>query len=299
MMRRIRSTASNRALTTPSHKYMKRADLGPDRRRKTFNKKAAFVQHLRSANHSGTKFACPSCKDRFDWLYALAAHVESPSRKCRINSEFDEHDMYRVFLDQLTFGMVECGGIFNDNTQEFKLQDNFKELYEPLKTLGPTFGHKQVHGFESAVSSAASVRSDLTEAALTKHQQQQLGRNHGRVAPSARQLDNGPRGSGPEVALTADALSRLQVQEKRASPWSKTPSTAMSRDQRSTQQEAPPQQQQLQPGEGLQIPVPERHVSYRRQQFDAFGWDTWDKGPVPRKEDQGRHSKSKKTEWDW
>lgn len=294
LMRRARTTLSNRALTTPSHKYMKHADLGLDRRSKSFNKKAAFVQHLRSANHSGTKFTCPSCKDRFDYLYALAAHVESPGRKCKINSEFDEHETYRIFLDQLTFGMVECGGIFNDKTQEFKLQDKFKALYDPLKTSGPTFGHKQVHGFESAVSSAASVRSDLTEAALDKHQQQ-LGRDGGRLAPSGRQLDNGPRGSGPEVALTAEALSRLQVQEKRASPWSQ--SHSMGREQRDTQQAAPPQQ--LRPNEGIEMPVPERHVSYRRQQFESFGWDTWDRGPVPRKEDQGRLANSKKPDWDW
>lgn len=278
---------------------MKYADLVLDRLRKTFDKKTALVQHLKSANHSGTKFTCPSCKDMFDFLYALAAHVEAPGRKCKINSEFDESDMYRIFLDQLTMGMVECGGIFNDSTQEFKLQDKFKELYEPHKTPSPTFGHKQVHGFDSAVSSTATVRSSLTEAALSQYQQQ-LGKDGGRrAAPSRRrQMDNGPHGSGQEVALTADALSRLQVQQKRASPWGQGSPTEQEQmeTQRDVQQQ---QQQQLGPDEGIQIPVPERHVSYRRQQFEAFGWDTWDKGPVPRKEDQGRLANSKNPDWGW
>ncbi|KAG8158804.1 hypothetical protein KVR01_011247 [Diaporthe batatas] len=283
---------------------------------KAFNTMTALMQHLRSANHSGTKFSCPCCKDRFNFLYALAAHVESPSRKCSINSEFDEQDMYRIFLDQLTLGMVECGGIFDDNTQEFKLDDKFKGLYEPQETRGPTFGHKQVHGFESAAGPADTVRSDLTEAALGKYLQQ-LGKEGG-----------GPRGSGPavaltaealarlqaqekraspEVALTAEALARLQAQEKRASPWGQTSSAARDRRDNTQQREAqapPPQQQQqqqkmLQPGEGIETPVPERYISYRKQQFEAFGWDTWDKGPVPREEDQGRLANSKKRDWGW
>lgn len=256
---------------------MKHADLGLDRHRKTFNNKATLVQHLRSATHNGKKFTCPSCLDRFDALYSLAAHVESPSRKCKINREFDEQDMYRIFLDQLTLGMVECGGIFGDNTQQFKFQDEFKDLYEPHKTSGPTFGHMQMHGSGRAGNSAATDRPGLTDVALSK-QQQELG-NH-----------------GARFALTADALSRLQVQEKRGSPWGQ--SSPMSRQQQQAQREAP--QQQRRPDAGGQTPAPQQqNVGYVGQQLGALGWDTWDGRPRPRKEDQGRLANSKKSEFDW
>ena len=279
---------------------MKHADLGPSRRRKTFNNKATLVQHLRSATHNGRKFACPSCMDRFDALYSLAAHVESPSRKCKINREFDEEDMYRIFLDQLTLGMIECGGIFGDYSQQFKFQDEFKDLYEPQKTSGPTFGHMQVHGSSLAGNSATTGRPGLTEAALSTYQQQ-LGKDGARFAPSGRQLDNGPRGSGPEVALTADALSRLQVQEKRGSPWRQ--SSPMNQQQQQQQQEAQreaPPQQQRRPGAGGQTPAPQQQgVGYVGQQLGALGWNTWDRRPRPRKEDQGRLANSKQTEFGW
>lgn len=265
--------------------YGATADLGLYCRRKTFNKKAALVQHLRSANHSGQKFTCPSCLDQFDTLYALASHVESPSRKCTINREFDEDDMYRIFLDQLTLGMIECGGLFDDYTQKFKFQDEFKDLYDPQKSSGPTFGHMQMHGFSRVGHSGPPDRPGLTEATLVKHQEQ-LGR------------DSGYGDTGREMALTADALSRLQVGDKRGSPWGR--SSPMIRQQNQQDQLEKQAQQQRQPGARAQPQAPQQqNVSYVGQQLGALGWKTWDGRPTPRKEDQGRLANSKPTKSGW
>lgn len=260
------------------------ADLGLYRRRKTFKKKAALVQHLRSATHSGKKFTCPSCLDQFDALYALASHVESPSRKCNINREFDEDDMYRIFLDQLTLGMIECGGTFDDYTQKFKFQDEFKDLYDS-KSSCPTFGHMQMHGFSRVGNSGPTDRPGLTEATLEKHQKQ-LGRGSGRGNPD------------PEMALTADSLSRLQIQEARGSPWGQ--SSPMSRQQNQQGQLQKQAQQQRQPVAQTQPQAPQqRNVGYVGQQLGALGWKTWDGRPTPRKEDQGRLANSKPPKSGW
>ncbi|KAG6353862.1 hypothetical protein INS49_005119 [Diaporthe citri] len=264
--------------------------------KKTFNNKAALVQHLRTANHSGRKFTCPSCLDRFDSLFSLAAHVESPSRKCKINREFAEKDMYRIFLDQLTLGMIEVGDIFDDHTQKFEFQGEFKELYGPQKTSGPTFGHMQMHGFSGGGKSVPTGRPGLTEAALSNHQQQ-IGKQGPRFTPPGRQHDSGRGGSGPETSLTADALSRLQLQEKRANPWSQR--SGMNR-QHQQQRHQPPQhqtpqrpqqnqqqQKQQRPEIQGQPAVPQQPKGgYVWQQLAAFGWDTWNQGPVFREQDK-------------
>lgn len=236
-----------------------------------------FVQHLRSANHSGRKFTCPSCLDRFESLFSLAAHVESPSRKCKINREFAEQDMYRIFLDQLTLGMIEVGDTFDDETQKFEFQEEFKELYGPQKTSGPTFGHMQMHGFSGGSKSVPTGHPGLTEAALSKHQQQ-IGKQGPLFTPPGRHHDSGRGGSGPDMSLTADALSRLQLQERRASPWSQR--SGVDRQQHQQQHQPPQrpqqnQQQQQQP-----------RGSYVWQQLAAFGWDTWNQQPTFREEDK-------------
>lgn len=274
------------------------ANLGLHHHRKTFNSKAALIQHLRSGNHNRRKFTCPSCLDRFDSLFALAAHVESPSRKCKINREFDEKDMYRIFLDQLTLGMVEVGGLFNDCTPKFELQEEFKELYGPEKTSGPTFGHMQMRGSSGGGNPAPTGRLELTEAALSRHQQQ-MGREGARFTPSGRQHDSRRGGSGPEVALTADALSRLQLQEKRASHWGQR--SVMNRQQQPPQQRPRNQSQQKQrPAAQGQPPVPQQQgVGYVGQQLGALGWDTWDGRPRFREQDKDCRVNPEPSESSW
>lgn len=187
--------------------------------------------------------------------------------------------MYRIFLDQLTLGMIEVGDQFDDDTQKFEFQEEFKELYGPQKTSGPTFGHMQMQGFSGGGNSAPTGRPGLTEAALSKHQQQ-LGKQGPRFAPSGRQHDSGRGGSGPEVALTADALSRLQLQEKHASPWSRR--SGMNRQQ---PQQNPQQQQQ--PDLKGEPAVPQQQKGgYVWQQLVALGWDTWDQRARFREEDK-------------
>lgn len=268
---------------------MKLANLELHRRRKAFNNKAALVQHLRSANHSGRKYRCPCCGDRFDALFSLAAHVESPGVKCKINGEFAEQDMYRIFLDQLTLGMIEVGDLFNDDTQKFEFQEDFKELYGPQKTSGPTFGQMQMRGLSGGGNSAPTGRPELTEAALSKHQQQ-IGERGPQFAPSGRQRDSGCGSRGQETALTADALSRLQLQEKNVSPWGERSGMNRQQQQQHRPQQRPePNEQQWKqrPDVHGQPPVrQQKRGAYVRQQLDALGWDTWDQGPEFRKEDK-------------
>ncbi|KAK2602579.1 hypothetical protein N8I77_009097 [Diaporthe amygdali] len=245
--------------------------------KKTFNKKDALIQHLKSATHSSNKLRCPSCLDRFDTVYALTAHVESQSRKCAMRHALSEYDMYRIFLDQLTWGMAEVGGVHNDFTQKFEFQEEFKQLYGTQKTSGPTFGHKQIHGTNGRGNSARTGRPGLTEATLSK-QQQQI-RRRGPPSTPYGQNDSGRGDSGPGVALTADALSQLQLQEKHASPWSQH---SGSRQQQQRQQ---PEQQQhknrQQPaGAWGQSSEPQQQTSgYVWGQLTAMGWDTWDQRP--------------------
>lgn len=216
--------------------------------------------------------------------------------------------MYRIFLDQLTLGMIEVGDIFDDETQKFELQEDFKELYGPQKTSGPTFGHMQMHGSSGGGKSVPTGRSGLTEAALSNHQQQ-IGNQGPQFMPSGKQLDSGRGGSGPDVSLTADALSRLQLQEKRASPWSQR--SDMNR--RHQQQHEPPQrpqqnqknqqqqhqqQQQQQPDIQGQPPVRQQpRGSYVWQQLAAFGWETWNQQPTFREEDKECRVKPPESSW--
>lgn len=53
-------------------------------------------------DHRITKMRCPSCHDLFPSCYALVAHCESGSKKCKIN---EAHD-FGTFLDRLTGGFL-------------------------------------------------------------------------------------------------------------------------------------------------------------------------------------------------
>lgn len=196
--------------------------------------------------------------------------------------------MYRIFLDQLTLGMIEVGDIFDDDSQKFEFQEEFKELYGPQKTSGPTFGHMQVRGSSGRGNSAPTGQPELTEAALSKHQQQ-IGKRGPQFAPSGRQHDSGRGSCGQETALTADALSRLQL-EKHASPWGERSGVNRQQRQQNRPQQQPAQnQQQWRQHPDIQGQPPVRQQQrggYVRQQLDALGWDTWDQGPTFRKEDK-------------
>lgn len=192
--------------------------------------------------------------------------------------------MYRIFLDQLTLGMIEVGDLFDDYTQKFEFQEEFKELYGPQKISGPTFGHMQMRDFSGGGNSAPTGRPGLTEAALSKHQQQ-IGKQGPRFTPPGRQHDSGRGDSGPEMALTADALSRLQLQEKRASPWSQRSGANRQQQQQQQPQQNPQQQQRPDIKGEPTVPQPQKG-GYVWQQLAALGWDTWDQQPRFREQDK-------------
>lgn len=190
--------------------------------------------------------------------------------------------MYRIFLDQLTLGMVEVGEVFDNNTQKFELQEEFKERYGPQKTPGPTFGHMQMRGISGRDNSAPTGQTGLTEAVLSKHQQE-IPKQGPRFTPS-----------GQQEALTADALSRLQLEEKPANPWSQRSGMNRQHQPQQNQQQRQPQQiqqnqqrQWQQPDIQGQPPMPQQQQgSWVWQQLAAFGWETWDQQPRFREEDK-------------
>lgn len=184
------------------------------RYRKSFPTKPAFVQHLRSTAHNGTKTSCPACHGHFDSLFALAAHVESQSEKCHMR----QSKAFGWFLDQLTWGTAEVGS-HGDSMQKYQLQKGFLDDFGPQKTTRPTYGHEQVYGSQKLDRGAAPVNHpQLTAEALAK-QQHELMKSAKPSKPYEQQQlqqqdnDEGWIG-GDSVPLTAEALSRLNLQDQ-------------------------------------------------------------------------------------
>ncbi|KAI3400241.1 hypothetical protein diail_4126 [Diaporthe ilicicola] len=285
---------------------------------KSFKNKAAFVEHLKfSAIHkpNGKMLSCPSCQSHFDTIHALTAHVESQSKKCEMRYSLNTNTMYRVFLDQLTWGMAEVTGVHEDFTQKFELREEFKEAYGPKKTSASTSGQIPVHGFSSGGNSARTGRSGLTEAALSK-QQQENRKDSPHFMPSEWQHHGGRGSSGPSVALTAAALSRLQLQEKGGFPGSQNsgrrqqqqsqgPQQHRQQYQQERQQQQQPaqqrqqQQQQYQRADSWGRPSEPRqdNRSWLRGQLDAYGWDTWNRGPETLEQQQKNGANSQPSGW--
>lgn len=254
---------------------------------KSFNNKAAFLQHLKSPIHEPNfrHLSCPSCKDSFDTLFALAAHVESQSKKCKMRHSLNENNTYRIFLDQLTLGMVEVEGIHSDFTQKFQLREEFKEMYGPQKASRSTSGQR----FSGGGNSVHAGRPGLTEAALSK-QQQAIERASPRFMPSERQDYSRRISSGPSMSLIADALSQLQLQEKDSFPGSQNPGSCQ--QQRQQQQRSQQPLQQLANSWGRPSEPQQQSGGYVWNQLIANGWDTWDQRPEPLEQQQqnGAHS---------
>ncbi|ROW15517.1 hypothetical protein VPNG_02394 [Cytospora leucostoma] len=188
--------------------------------RKSFTKKAALIQHLRSAAHYGAKVSCPACLRHFESLYALAAHVESQSQKCYMR----QSKMYDIFLHQLTLGMAEVGGSHSDFMQKYQLQEGFLKQFGPQES---TYGHEQVYGSQGLDGSVPRDRQPrLTAGALVKQQRemavldkqttprwQQQQQQEQQEQQEHHHQHNTDGDDGP-VPLTAEALSRLNLQEQ-------------------------------------------------------------------------------------
>ncbi|KUI57917.1 Protein glass [Cytospora mali] len=184
--------------------------------------KNALVQHLRSAAHNGRNVSCPTCLKHFDFLYALAAHVESQSQKCHMR----QSAAYGWFLNQLTWGAAELGGSNGDYMEKYQFQKEFLEDYGPQKTMRPTYGHEQVCGSQDIDGSATSGNYQQLTAGALAQQQQEIMRSDLQFTPYGDQPQQrgsgGRRGDGDvSVPLTAEALSRLNLQEQQrgAASW--------------------------------------------------------------------------------
>ena len=60
---------------------------------------------------------CPHCQKWFDSTAALTQHAESEGVRCNIR----ETESYRVFLDQLTAGMVDTKEKHEDGTLKYEV----------------------------------------------------------------------------------------------------------------------------------------------------------------------------------
>lgn len=204
--------------------------------RKSFTKKATFVQHLRSAAHKGIKTSCPACLSHFDSLYALAAHVESQSERCHMRRS----TAYGWFLNQLTWGTAEVSGTLGDNMPKYQFQKGFLNDYGPQKTTGSTYGDEQVYGPQGFDSSVASDNHpQLTAGALDKQQREMMSSamhskpytqriQQKQQQKSSCDFDGG--GDNP-VPLTAEALSRLNLPDRQNGngTWFQSPGNTRSR----------------------------------------------------------------------
>lgn len=178
--------------------------------RKSFPSKNAFVSHLRSA-HGGNDISCPTCGNHFGSLHALAAHVESQSRKCHMR----ESKAYGWFLNQLTWGTAEVAGRHGDYTLKYQLQKGFQEDFGPHKSTGPTYGHQQVHGSQGTDGGAAPAKQQqLTAGALEKQQKLTAGalEQQRKLTAARQEQQQKPTVArlAPQQQLTAGALEQQQ-----------------------------------------------------------------------------------------
>lgn len=85
--------------------------------------------------------SCPSCLRAFNSLHALAAHCEAEGKKCN----FSYSEMYGIFLQQLTWNLVEVAGEHKeDGTKKYAITREAKEEYGSSR-MGKTnvFSRKQ------------------------------------------------------------------------------------------------------------------------------------------------------------
>jgi hypothetical protein len=93
---------------------------------KTFKKAVGLKAHLKDRNtHSNAKLICPSCLNSFGTASALTAHSEAEASKCKVQRATD----YRPYTDQLTGGMVDLEGKHDDDTNRYKVSQNFVEKF--------------------------------------------------------------------------------------------------------------------------------------------------------------------------
>lgn len=119
--------------------------------------------------------------------------------------------MYERFLSQLTWNLVEVAGEHEkDGTIKYDISTAARIEYGLDKDERATFGHQQVHGTGNAFKDPApgntGSQSRLTVAALAQHQQQQ-------VRQQRPPVDRQPMKSEGSMALTAEALAKLGIQE--------------------------------------------------------------------------------------
>lgn len=186
--------------------------------------KGALIQHLQSPTHTfGKVYTCPNCLNRFGALFALAAHCESASHKCHIR----DGDMYERFLSQLTWNLVEVAGEHEkDGTLKYDISTSAKVEYGIEKDERPTFGHQQMYGAGNVAKAAAPSNSGsqhrLTMEALAQHQQQQRRQQtntagHQSVQRAKPLWQECESTGGGSMALTAEALAKLNLQESQKS----------------------------------------------------------------------------------
>lgn len=89
--------------------------------RKLFKSAQAISGHLGSDAHKRPlmNLQCPHCLKYFKSTAALTQHAESQGRRCVIRDTSE----YRPFVDQLTGGIADLQGVYDDMTNRYVVTD--------------------------------------------------------------------------------------------------------------------------------------------------------------------------------
>ncbi|KAJ9148445.1 hypothetical protein NKR23_g5087 [Pleurostoma richardsiae] len=132
---------------------------------KKFNQGNALVGHLNSAAHCGTRVQCPQCLKYFGSTTALVQHTESNGVRCHMKHQDD----YRDFLEQLTGGLTDTGGMHRDDTVRYVVTDDAIETFGPANGL-VTFRQRSQAAAEKVVNDAVEWKKNYWKTRADKIQ---------------------------------------------------------------------------------------------------------------------------------
>ncbi|TLS25484.1 hypothetical protein PpBr36_07488 [Pyricularia pennisetigena] len=92
---------------------------------KTFKKAGQLISHLKNNDHLPPKYRCPFCSKMYRSLSALTQHCESPNTFCEIDYSYS----YRIFLGQLTGGVIDVDGKHADHTPKYIITETAKAMF--------------------------------------------------------------------------------------------------------------------------------------------------------------------------
>ncbi|EHA57159.1 hypothetical protein MGG_07013 [Pyricularia oryzae 70-15] len=106
---------------------------------KTFKKAGQLIGHLKTNDHQPAKYRCPFCSKMYRTLSALTQHCETPNTFCEIDYSYS----YRVFLGQLTGGVIDVDGKHADHTPKYTVTNEAKVIFGQGQSILPDKNDKK------------------------------------------------------------------------------------------------------------------------------------------------------------